>query len=194
MNHLSNYTRHLVAGLFLVLFVPGCSASPMTHALRYTVYAANFGTNGVMLIAPSLIDINGNPTNKWRGINPTYPIITHQRFFYSFTDYKNNLPENNIEVIWKLAKLENCSKSQRSKDFPDHVLKSSCDWEPISKTMFQKKIDLTKIRNSAAYKRTGKPVNGNYLYGEYTLNIELIFNEDQLTVKTTNGQTKGLGQ
>ena len=70
----------------------------------------------------------------------------------------------------------------------EHVYKQLCQWLPLPDKIYRKKLDLRPIKNTDAYKRTGeryKEVAGS----RYTLNITLIFIEDQVKVEVDNGAT-----
>lgn len=120
--------------------------------------------------------------------------------FGRFPGYKKSLPRD-VEVVWQLAELAQCDDygpalADKTKDWmrehhydPEyHRLASRCTWHPLPDKIFRKKLDMAAVRASDAYKRTGtrnKWVGGS----RYTLNLALIFNEEQVQLEADNGTT-----
>ncbi|MDT0499306.1 hypothetical protein RM530_18350 [Algiphilus sp. W345] len=193
-----NAQRLLLVYLVLSQAVVGCGSA--SEKFKYDINVVNYGSHGVLINGMSHQRVE---TKNFKGISnsivggfyPELPAIepTVAGGLKNFEGYEHALPEI-VEITWQLALLSHCDTVYRSQKYPSHVRKTGCTWSPMDGKVFYKKVNMDAIRSSLAYKRAGKPVNGNYLYGEYTLNMNLIFNDDQLAIKVDNGQTGGLGQ
>lgn len=70
----------------------------------------------------------------------------------------------------------------------DHANKSGCTWHPQSNKIYRKTLDLKSVRDTEAYKKTGKPYSGISM-SRFQLNLTLIFIEDEITVKAESRVT-----
>jgi hypothetical protein len=128
-----------------------------------------------------------------------------------FVGASNDLPDS-VEIIWQLAALSDCKdpsfvRDLRSNgiypewiredlDFADSlgiavdnlVDQDHCLWSPLSDKVFRRTVDLTAIRSSEAFKRTGQR-NPDVTGGRYTLHLLIYFNEDQVAVRASNRTT-----
>lgn len=91
--------------------------------------------------------------------------------------------------VWDEAREKRLDEIKKLGYTPEnHWVKSGCTWLPLPDKIYRQKLDMQALRDSEAYKKTGRR-NPNVAMSRYTLNLELIFNEDQLTVKADNGAT-----
>ncbi|MDT0499341.1 hypothetical protein RM530_18540, partial [Algiphilus sp. W345] len=65
------------------------------------------------------------------------------------------------------------------------------EWHALPDRIYRKTLDLKQVRKSAAYKKTGTS-NPYVTLSRYTLRIELVFDEDQLTLNAYNVGTNPL--
>lgn len=204
-------TPSLLARLVILVLISlsanGCGS------FIYGVDILNFGHRGVLLLQVG--DIKAENIHKaYRDVGVPFPIIGG-RFpsipskyrdtassFGSFQGYEREIPDE-IDIAWQLADLENCKDNlhvdpanlkqveeirRLGYTASQHVSKQLCQWTPLPDKIYRKKLDLRQIKNTDAYKRTGdryKEVAGS----RYTLNITLIFIEDQVKVEVDNGAT-----
>jgi hypothetical protein len=115
-----------------------------------------------------------------------------------FPGSAHSLPDM-LEVVWQLATLTECraaitveSKSKRRElirggyDPAKHVRKRDCAWLPLPNRTFRRSVDLSDIKRSAAFRKTGRfNIDG----GRHTFRLRLIFTDDQLHVRAENGAT-----
>lgn len=185
--------------LMLLFPLSGCGG------LTYSINAANYGTHGVILLdMPVTGGFAGKPPHPGLRLSPGIPTVRDdKRWIGRFRNHDQDLPSGNMEISWKLAKLTNCKdivridqgdKMQRRiskagyRNPTSYMRKSNCTWTPIKGKVFHKTLDMDAIRNSEAYKKAGSPypsVQGS----KNVLRILLVFNEDQLEVKTYNAHT-----
>ncbi len=115
--------------------------------------------------------------------------------FGRFKGYEDKLPDQ-VEIVWQLAKLSECKynsppqsdqtiKWMREQGFdPDaYVNKYGCNWTPLPGKIFHKQLDMQAIRDSEAYRQASRGLFSSP-FDRHVMLIELIFQEDQLTVKT----------
>jgi hypothetical protein len=194
----------------LSLVLPGLSGC---EPFRYGVDVLNHGENGVILLQVGTLKAVG-PHPAYASIGVNTPMIA-ARFpslpsrhrdpassFGRFEGYERSLPDS-IDLTWQLASLNDCKAAIRIKadsesakkelagrsyGRSEYFGKSGCTWRPLSDRIFKQTVDMRDLRRSDAYKRTGeryKEVAGS----RYTLNITLIFIEDQVKVEVDNGAT-----
>lgn len=122
--------------------------------------------------------------------------------FGRFKGYENKLPDK-VEIVWQLAELRDCDdesqiKGRESTPYnrekrawlesngfnpDDHVRKSGCTWSPLPGKVFREELDMQAIRDSEAYRQASRGLFSSP-FDRHVMLIELIFQEDQLTVKT----------
>ncbi len=122
--------------------------------------------------------------------------------FGRFKGYENKLPDK-VEIVWQLAELKDCDDESQIKgreptpyniekrewlesngfNPDDHVRKSGCTWSPLPGKVFREELDMKAIRDSEAYRQASRGLFGSP-FDRHAMLIELIFQEDQLTVKT----------
>lgn len=189
------------------MFTASCSR------FAYGVDLLNLGEHGVLLL--EIGDRKATaPHSAYVSLGVSQPIIAGRfpgipsryrdpaSFFGHFTGYNDSLPEE-IVVVWQLAEMRNCKSEHRvqadseyvkdnlrGRDYgrTEYVDKSGCTWHPLPSKVFRQKLDIKAIRSTEAYRRTGtryKDVAGS----RYTLNLTLIFIEDQVKVEVDNGAT-----
>jgi len=199
----SNILAYLVA----LPALSGCGS------FSYGVDVLNYGENGVILLQVGTAEAVG-PHPAYANVGVAIPMIA-ARFpslpssyrdpassFGRFNGYETSLPDS-LDIAWQLASLDDCKATVRmdansesikkelkgrSYGPSEYFGKSGCTWRPLSDRIFRRTIDMKALRLSDAYKRTGdryKDVAGS----RYTLNITLIFIEDQVKVEVDNGAT-----
>lgn len=119
-----------------------------------------------------------------------------------FEGHRNSLPEH-IEIVWQLAELKDCKNETRIRSdseiarkelhgrqygTTEFVDKSDCTWHPLPDKVYRQQLDMQAIRNSEAYRKTGRRADG-VAGSRYTLNLTLVFIEDRLIVEVDNGAT-----
>ncbi|TDU32546.1 hypothetical protein DFR24_1944 [Panacagrimonas perspica] len=179
----------------------------------YGVDILNYGDSGILLLKIGDMEATGLH-QAFSELGVSVPIIAGRfpsipskyrdpaSYFGRFNERHATLPDD-VVIGWQLADLKNCKAERRvSADSlaqrsiksasvyaaKEYVFKDDCSWHPRPDKVYQQKLDLRPIKNSDAYKRTGdryKDVAGS----RYTLNITLIFIEDQVKVEVDNGAT-----
>ena len=119
-----------------------------------------------------------------------------------FLGHSHSLPET-AEVVWQLAELKDCkseTKVRHDANLPwlgsraqtygpeEFFRKSDCTWHPLPDKVYRQQLDMQAIRNSEAYRKTGRRADG-VAGSRYTLNLTLVFIEDRLIVEVDNGAT-----
>lgn len=119
-----------------------------------------------------------------------------------FEGHRTSLPDE-VEIVWQLAELKDCkseTKVRHDANLPwlgsraqtygpeEFIRKSDCTWHPLPDKVYRQQLDMQAIRNSEAYRKTGRRADG-VAGSRYTLNLTLVFIEDRLIVEVDNGAT-----
>lgn len=180
------------------LIIPTIASCANAFNLDYEVIAGNSGKQGVILLTPPFTaftrgtiknrdELEGSNPRKNIYLDPTQPTYVGQ-----FSGHKDRLSDEKIEIAWQAAELTECQRADVLG--PNLIHKSGCTWKPLPNKIYQKVLDLGALKTTREYQRTGKAVDGNLLYGTYTLNIYLVFDGDELEIELENGQTPGFMQ
>ncbi len=117
--------------------------------------------------------------------------------FGRFKGYEDKLPDQ-VEIVWQLAELKECDDVMgvgdlnpsarkwlvsQNLDPSRYIYKAGCTWRPLPGKIFHKQLDMQAIRDSEAYRQASRGLFSSP-FDRHVMLIELIFQEDQLTVKT----------
>ncbi|MDD3763172.1 MAG: hypothetical protein PHP86_07770 [Nevskiales bacterium] len=186
--------RRFFFAVSAVLIPVTVACSPFGEFI-YWVEASNESTRGVLLLQVGQRKALRSH-NYYSTVGIGFPIIAglHPGVkdntsikLGTFASHKTSLP-NEVEVVWQLAALTNCKENEPDSSYPGGRRKSGCTWLPLKDKIYRKTLDLSDIKQSEAYKKTGKsnPRRGG---SHYTLVLNLIFNEDQVRIEAYNSST-----
>ena len=179
----------------------------------YLVDVVNFGQSGVIVrqigerVAdgphPAYVNL-GVKGSMIIGRSPSIPSKYRDTTdgYGTFQGHDHDLPDE-VTIEWQLADLTKCDRAfqENTQSLPEPekttALKyrresffhlSGCQWTPRADRIFRKTLDLRGVKESEAFKKTGKrypDVAGS----RYTLGISIIIIEDQVYLETANGAT-----
>ncbi len=161
----------------------------------YWVEASNESARGVLIL--QLGKRKGiRPHSYYSKVGVDFPILAGLRQgvgkstsikLGTFAGHKTSLP-NEVEVVWQMADLIDCKSEEPSTVYPGVMRKRGCTWVPVKEDIYSKNLDLSAIKKSEAFAKTGKS-NPNRGGSHYTLVLNLIFNEDQVRIEAYNSAT-----
>ena len=180
----NNETRYVMGGAKFIrvsLLIVLISSLLSCGQTNYSIDVVNYGRNGVFI---SSIETEHGSYEPKLALDPALPNVADELIWLRkyFVEKHPSKPPELLTVSWQLAELFNCETVFSTDKVSGHIRKKGCTWRLIDGKTFEQSIDLTKIRESEAYKRHGDSYE-EVAWSRQRLQIILVFREEELDVE-----------
>ena len=168
-----------IISILFVIFASGCGQ------FTYNIHAGNYGNHGVVIKKIAALGESGDRSAK---LYPGFPGVRDNIMaLFRIEGYENSLPDH-VEVVWQLAELNECKRVYVSENYPGYTRKGGCKWRPLEDKVYSKVFDMEEVRQTDAYKKTGKDYGG-IASSRYLLHLRFEFRDEELELVVENRVT-----